>query len=206
MKKVEINLAKLLTYLKNYQCQHGYSPSYREMQNFLGLKSVNTVDYYINKLVERDLIRKNPLRKRAIDIVDASKMLKNSVEMTRLPLLGHIAGGTPILAECNLVETFSVSKNLFGVNDEELFMLKVIGDSMKDAGIANGDTIIAKVANTAEEGEIVVARTENGTTVKKFYREKNGYFRLQPQNALHFPIYSQYVEILGKVIAVLKRF
>lgn len=171
MKKSEVNLAKLLTYLKNYQCQHGYTPSYREMQSYLGLKSVNTVDYYINKLVERDLIRKNPLRKRAIEIVDDTKMLKNSMEMTRLPLLGKIAGGQPILAEENLIETYAISKNFFGT-EQDLFLLKVVGDSMKEGGIANGDTIIVKVQNTAEDGDIVVARVDSGTTVKKFYREK----------------------------------
>ncbi len=204
MKKSEVNLAKLLTYLKNYQCQHGYTPSYREMQNYLGLKSVNTVDYYINKLIERDLIRKNPLKKRAIEIVDETKMLKNSMEMVRLPLLGKIAGGQPIMAEENLIETYSISKNFFGT-EQDLFLLKVVGDSMKDAGISSGDTIIAKVQNTAEDGDIVVARLDSGTTVKKFYREKNGY-RLQPQNPLHFPIFAREVEILGKVIGVIKRF
>ncbi len=204
MKKSEVNLAKLLTYLKNYQCQHGYTPTYREMQSALNLKSVNTVDYYINKLIERNLIRKNPLKKRAIEILDETKMLKNSMEMVRLPLLGKIAGGQPILAEENLIETYSISKNFFGT-DQDLFLLKVVGDSMKDAGISNGDTIIAKVQNTADDGDIVVAKVESGTTVKKFYREKNGY-RLQPQNSLHFPIYVREVEILGKVIGVIKRF
>ncbi len=204
MKKSEVNLAKLLTYLKNYQCQHGYTPSYREMQSYLDLKSVNTVDYYINKLINRGLIRKNPLKKRAIEIVDETKMLKNSMEMVRLPLLGKIAGGQPIMAEENLIETYSISKNFFGT-DQDLFLLKVVGDSMKDAGISNGDTIIAKVQNTAEDGDIVVARLDSGTTVKKFYRERNG-FRLQPQNPLHFPIYTLELEILGKVIGVIKRF
>ena len=204
MKKSEVNLAKLLTYLKNYQCQHGYTPSYREMQSYLDLKSVNTVDYYINKLINRGLIRKNPLKKRAIEIVDETKMLKNSMEMVRLPLLGKIAGGQPIMAEENLIETYSISKNFFGT-DQDLFLLKVVGDSMKDAGISNGDTIIAKVQNTAEDGDIVVARLDSGTTVKKFYRERKG-FRLQPQNPLHFPIYTLELEILGKVIGVIKRF
>ncbi len=204
MKKSEVNLAKLLTYLKNYQCQHGYTPSYREMQSYLDLKSVNTVDYYINKLINRGLIRKNPLKKRAIEIVDETKMLKNSMEMVRLPLLGKIAGGQPIMAEENLIETYSISKNFFGT-DQDLFLLKVVGDSMKDAGISNGDTIIAKVQNTAEDGDIVVARLDSGTTVKKFYRERNG-FRLQPQNPLHFPIYTLELEILGKVIGVIKKF
>ena len=204
MKKSEINLAKLLTYLKNYQCQHGYTPSYREMEAYLGIKSVNTVDYYLNKLIDRGLIRKNPSKKRAIEIVDETKMLKNSMEMVRLPLLGKIAGGQPIMAEENLIETYSISKNFFGT-DQDLFLLKVVGDSMKDAGISNGDTIIAKVQNTADDGDIVVARLDSVTTVKKFYREKTGY-RLQPQNPLHFPIYTLEVEILGKVIGVIKRF
>lgn len=204
MKKVEVNLAKLLTYIKSYQYQHGYTPSYREMQNHLGLKSVNTVDYYINKLEERELIRKNAQRKRAIEIISDNGLSKDDMQMVRLPLLGKIAGGLPILAEENLIETYAVSKNLFGAS-EDLFMLKVVGDSMKDIGINNGDTIIAKVQNTAEDGDIVVAKLDSGTTVKKFYKEQNGY-RLQPQNPSHFPIYCKEVEILGKVLGVIKRF
>ena len=180
-------------------------PSYREMQTYLGLKSINTVDYYINKLVEREQLVKNPQRKRALEIVDPdTKNFKASMEFVNMPLLGKIAGGQPIMAEENLIENFAISKNFFGVNSD-LFMLKVVGDSMKDAGISSGDTIVAKVQNTAEEGEIVVAKIDTGTTVKRFYREKQG-FRLQPQNPLHFPIYCQKLDILGKVIAVIKRF
>lgn len=205
MKKVEVNIAKLLTYIKSYQAQHGFMPSYREMQTYLGLKSINTVDYYINKLVEREQLVKNPQRKRALEIVDPdTKNFKASMEFVNMPLLGKIAGGQPIMAEENLIENFAISKNFFGVNSD-LFMLKVVGDSMKDAGISSGDTIVAKVQNTAEEGEIIVAKIDTGTTVKRFYREKQG-FRLQPQNPLHFPIYCQKLDILGKVIAVIKRF
>lgn len=205
MKKCEVNIAKLLTFLQQYIGKNGYPPTYREIQAHLNIRSINTIKYYIDKLEERELIRRDPNKKRTLELTDSNAgRWKKNADLVKLPLLGHIAGGLPILAEENMEANYCISKEFFGT-EQDLFMLKVVGESMRDAGIADKDTIVAKVQNTAEDGDIVVARTESGTTVKKFYREKNGY-RLQPQNSSHFPIFVPSVEILGKVIAVIKLF
>lgn len=205
MKKSETNLTKLLAFIKDYFLSKGYAPNVREMGQNLGVSSTSTVVYYLKKLEQRGFIKRDANKNRAIEYMgDGSQELKNQYTMVKLPHIGKIAGGTPLLAEENLTEIYSVSQNLFGTN-QDIFMLTVVGDSMFDIGIDDGDTIVAKIQNTAENGDIVVAKTHNGTTVKKFFKEANC-FRLQPQNTSHLPIYVNEVEILGKVIAVIKRF
>ena len=205
MKKSEENLTKLLKYIKEYFLTKGYAPNIREMCTFLDVKSTCTVSYYLNKLEDRGFIKRTANKNRAIMYLGEDyQMIQNSFNMIKLPHLGNIAGGSPLLAEENLIETFNVSQNLFGTN-QDVFMLTVVGDSMKDIGIDHGDYVIAKIQNDAENGEIVVARTERGTTVKQFYREATC-IRLQPQNTSHMPMYVNSVEILGKVIACIKRF
>ncbi|MDD2445247.1 MAG: transcriptional repressor LexA [Clostridia bacterium] len=205
MKKIEANLIKILDFIKNNFLSKGYAPNIREMCAHIGVTSTSTVIYYLKKLEERGLIKRDYNKNRAIEYLgNDAQMVKNQYSMVNLPLVGKIAGGTPILAEENLVEIYSVSQNLFGTN-QEIFMLEVVGDSMADIGINDGDTVVAKVQNHAENGEIVVAKTHLGSTVKKFYKENNGY-RLQPQNASHLPMYLDDVEVLGKVIASIKRY
>ncbi|MDD3397859.1 MAG: transcriptional repressor LexA [Clostridia bacterium] len=205
MKKIEANLNKLLEYIKNNFLSKGYAPNVREMCNYLGVTSTSTVVYYLKKLEEKGLIKRDYNKNRAIEYLgNEAQMIRNQYSMVKLPFVGRIAGGAPLLAEENLIDLYSVSQNLFGTN-QDLFMLEVVGDSMTDVGINNGDTIVAKVQNQAENGEIVVARTHLGTTVKKFYKENNC-IRLQPQNSSHLPMFLDNVEILGKVIALIKRF
>lgn len=205
MKKSETNLMKLLAYIKNYFLTKGYSPNVREMGQYLDVSSTSTVVYYLKKLEERGFIKREANKNRAIEYIgEGSQELKNQYTMVNLPHIGKIAGGTPLLAEENLLDIYSVSQNLFGTN-QDIFMLTVVGDSMIDIGIDDGDTIVAKVQSTAENGDIIVAKIHTGTTVKKFYKEANCY-RLQPQNPSHMPIFTNDVEILGKVIAVIKRF
>lgn len=205
IRKSEANVDALLAYIKDYFLQKGYAPNVREMGEALSFSSTSTVVYYLKKLEDRGLIKRDKNKNRAIEYLgEGSQEIRNQFNMVRLPLLGNIAGGAPLLAEENTIETFSVSQNLFGTT-QDLFSLKVIGDSMIEVGIDNGDTIVVKIQNTAENGEIVVARTNQGTTVKKFYKEANC-FRLQPQNMSHLPIIVNEVEILGKVIAVIKKF
>jgi repressor LexA len=205
MKKIESNLIKILDFIKNNFLTKGYAPNIREMCAHIGVTSTSTVIYYLKKLEERGLIKRDYNKNRAIEYLgNDAQMVKNQYNMVNLPLVGKIAGGTPILAEENLIEIYSVSQNLFGTN-QDIFMLEVVGDSMVDIGINDGDTVVAKVQNHAENGEIVVAKTHLGTTVKKFYKENNCY-RLQPQNASHLPMYLDNVEILGKVIASIKRY
>lgn len=205
MKKIDKNLDKLLEFIKSNFLIKGYAPNIREMCDHLGVSSTSTIIYYLKKLEEKKLIRRDYNKNRAIEYLgNEAQMIKNQYSMVKLPFLGRIAGGTPLMAEENLIDIYSVSQNLFGTN-QELFMLEVVGDSMIDIGINDGDTIIAKVQNQAENGEIIVARTHLGTTVKKFYKENNC-VRLQPQNSSHLPMFLDNVEILGKVIALIKRF
>ena len=205
MKKIDKNLDKLLEFIKSNFLIKGYAPNIREMCDHLGVSSTSTIIYYLKKLEEKKLIRRDYNKNRAIEYLgNEAQMIKNQYSMVKLPFLGRIAGGTPLMAEENLIDIYSVSQNLFGTN-QELFMLEVVGDSMIDIGINDGDTIIAKVQSYAENGEIIVARTHLGTTVKKFYKENNC-VRLQPQNSSHLPMFLDNVEILGKVIALIKRF
>ncbi|MDD2227253.1 MAG: transcriptional repressor LexA [Clostridia bacterium] len=205
MKKIDEKLNKLIEFIRDNFLNKGYAPNVREMCKHLGVKSTSTIVYYLKKLEERGLIKRDFNKNRAIEYLGHdAQMVKNQFNMVKLPLLGRVAGGEPLLAEENLIDIFSVSQNFFGTN-QDLFMLEVVGDSMIEIGIDHGDTIVAKIQNYAENGEIVVARTHLGTTVKKFYKENNC-FRLQPQNISHLPMYFDEVEILGKVIAFIKRF
>lgn len=205
MKKIDRNLNKLLEFIKNNFLIKGYAPNIREMCNHLSVSSTSTVIYYLKKLEEKGLIRRDYNKNRAIEYLgNEAQIIKNQYSMIKLPFVGRIAGGTPLLAEENLIDLYSVSQNMFGTN-QDLFMLEVVGDSMIDIGINDGDTIVAKMQNHAENGEVIVAKTHLGTTVKKFYKENNC-IRLQPQNSSHLPMFLNNVEILGKVIASIKRF
>lgn len=203
MKQIEKKLSELLNFLKSYISNNGFPPSYREIGKSIGITSTNTIKYYIDKLEQRNLIARNDGKNRSIQILtdDFNQPIQAIVN---LPLLGNIAAGAPLLAETNLVENFTISKNLFGT-EQNLFMLKIVGDSMMEIGICNGDTVIAKVQNNADNGDIVVAMLESGATVKTFYKE-NGHIRLQPQNKSYLPIYEDNLKILGKVIGCLKRY
>lgn len=205
IKKSDINLKKLLNFIKDYFLAKGYAPNIREMGATLGFSSTSTVVYYLKKLEEKGLIKRDVNKNRAIEYLgDGCQYIKNQYNIVKLPLLGEIAGGIPLLSEENTNDVFAVSQNLFGTT-QDIFCLTVKGESMIDVGIGNGDIIVAKIQNTAENGEIVVARTQYGTTIKKFYKENNC-FRLQPQNMSFLPIIVDEVEILGKVIAVIKKF
>lgn len=205
VKKSDINVEKISNYIKEYFLEHGYAPNIREIGQAIGFSSTNTVIYYLKKLEKKGIIRRTLNKNRAIEYIgEGNQEIKNHLNLVRLPLLGNTAGGKPLLAEENVEEIFSVSPNLFGANDN-LFCLKVIGNSMIDVGIDDGDTIVVRSQNNANNGDIVVARTEQGTTVKKIYKEEN-FIRLQPQNISHLPIFVKEVEVIGKVIAVIKRF
>lgn len=197
---LEAQLKRLYTYIKEYVINNGYSPNVREMCVKMNVTSTSTISYYLKKLEEKNLISRKKGQKRAIELLgEAEQSIRNRNLILDIPYLGDVAGGNPILAEENAIDTFSISPNMFGVN-EKLFVLKVAGDSMIDAGILDGDFVVIQPKNTAENGEIVVVRTENGNTVKKFYKE-NKKIRLQPCNSSMQPFYFDNVEIIGKVIA-----
>lgn len=177
----------------------GYPPSVREICTAVGLSSPSTVQRYINSLEEKGYIVKGGSKKRAITLPKQ----ENEVEVMSVPVVGTVAAGQPILAEENIEEYFPLPMNYAGKKD--MFMLKVRGESMINAGILDGDYVIVESSDTARNGEIVVALLEDSATVKTFYKERDA-IRLQPENDALEPIISKDVKILGKVSGVFRKY
>ncbi len=174
----------------------GYPPTVRELCDKLNIASTSTVAYHLKKLEKLGKINRNEFKNRAIELSD--KSYANNIS---LPIVGTIAAGTPILAEENISDKIMVSDNLFsGTN---MFILKVKGDSMINIGIYNDDYVIISKQSIANNGEIVACLIDNEATVKRFYKE-NGYFRLQPENSYMRPIITDHLEILGKVVGLIR--
>lgn len=187
-------------FIKEFLIDNGYPPSVREIGQAVGLKSSSTVHAYLDQMQARGLIRKDPTKPRAIDLLDENPWSRT----ISLPLVGTVAAGVPILAEENIEEVFSFPASLLGTR-EDTFMLKVQGDSMINIGILDGDYIMVKQQHTANDGEVVVALVDGDTaTVKRFFREKDC-IRLQPENDSMEPFYEKDVQILGKVIGVYRQ-
>ncbi len=196
---------KVLDYVKEQIKREGYAPSVREICKALDLKSTSTVHGYLSRLEKKGLIQKAALKPRTLRIVDEQedeKPFYTSKEMVDVPIVGKVTAGLPILAVENIEDTFPLPIDFVG--NSETFMLRVRGDSMIDAGILDGDLVLVKKQNNAENGDIVVALIEDEATVKKFYKEKN-YIRLQPQNQFMQPIIVPTCTILGKVAGVFRK-
>lgn len=197
-KKMSSRQAMILKYIQKAIDDHGYPPSVREIGDAVGLKSSSTVHTHLVKLEKKGYIRRDPTKPRAIEIVD------DNSAVVRIPVIGRVAAGTPILAVENIEGTFPLPANFIGINGN-VFMLTTKGDSMINAGILNGDYLIVKQQQTAEDGNIVVALLDDEeATVKRFYREADC-IRLQPENDTYEPIRSKHVKILGKVIGVIRK-
>jgi len=198
---------KILDFVNRYQSEKGYPPSVREICKAVGFKSTSTVHAYIKKLEEEGQISKDATKPRALKVLDSSKRsLEGYIsdqEIDNIPVLGKITAGKPILAVENIEETFPVPVQY--LENATSFMLKVKGDSMINAGILDGDYIIVKQQNTADNGDMVVALIDDEATVKTFYKEKD-YFRLQPENPAYEPIIVKELSILGKVIGLFRKY
>lgn len=199
---------QLLQFIKEHLNNFGYPPTVREMCHAVKVSSTSTIAYYMQKLEQDGYIKKNPNKNRAIEIVDKSSNLtpitfSDTNDYIRIPLLGVVTAGQPILAVEQYDEYFMVSPNLF--HGEGLFMLTVSGESMINAGIFDGDKVVIKQTPYAENGEIVAAMIDGYSTIKRFYKE-NGAYRLQPENDSMQPIYTDHVEILGKVVGLVRKF
>lgn len=203
MKKIEDNLKKLMDYITEVVSVQGIVPSIREMCANIGVTSTSTVNYYLNILEERGYIKRSFNKNRSIELTDKSRQNLTPPNMKSVGLIGKVAAGIPIFAEENKVDNFMFSKNLF--NFENMFMLKVQGDSMIDASILDGDYVVVKQSQDAENGQIVVALVGDGATVKTFYKEKDG-IRLQPENPLYQPIISPDIQVLGIVVGLVRKF
>ncbi len=195
----------VLDYLKEMVYKRGYPPSVREVCDAVGLKSTSTVHNHLTNLEKKGFIKRDPTKPRAIEIMDypfQEQSIKK--QMVNVPIVGKVTAGEPILANENIEDVFPLPKD-FMETSEDLFILKVEGSSMINAGILSGDSVIVKKQNTAQNGDIVVALLEDDATVKRFYKEKKG-FRLQPENSEMEPLLVKEVTVLGKVIGLLRRF
>ena len=198
--KITDKQREILEYIKKTILKKGYPPAVREICEAVRLKSTSSVHSHLEQLEKNGYIRRDPTKPRTIEIIDDTFNLARR-EVVNVPLLGTVAAGAPILAQENIENYFPIPVEM--LPNKEIFMLKVKGDSMIDAGIYNGDRVIVAKADTARNGEIVVARVDDSATVKTFYKEK-GRFRLQPQNASMDPIILDEVQILGKVIGLFR--
>ena len=187
-------------YLKRYIIEFGYAPCVRDICEALNLKSTSTAHAHLTKLESKGYISRDPAKPRTIMILDGSTAKER---MVSVPVVGRVAAGTPITAVENIDEYLSLPYSLLG--SENVFILNVSGDSMIDAGIFDKDKIIAQKQDYAQNGDIVVALLEDEATVKRFFVEENR-VRLQPENDNYAPIYTKQLDILGKVIGVLRMF
>ena len=196
---------QILEYMKAEVREKGYPPSVREICEAVGLKSTSTVHGHLARLEKKGYIRRDPTTPRAIEILAEAphNPALPTRELVQVPIVGNITAGTPILAVENIEDTFPVPVDY--VHNDTVFMLKVRGDSMIEAGIFDKDLILVRQQSNASNGDIVVALIEDYATVKTIFREKD-IVHLQPQNAAMNPIIVRYVTILGKVIGLFRKF
>ena len=202
----------ILKFIEKELNENGYPPSVREIGKAVGLKSTATVHAYLGKLEEAGFISRKNKKGRTLQLLKGGKAYKpqqdeeknvyTGKEMVEVPVVGRITAGAPILAVENITDSFPIPLDFIG--NSECFMLTVRGESMIEAGIMDGDYILVKKQNTAENGQIVVALIEDEATVKTFYKEKD-HIRLQPENSTMDPIIVPNCEILGKVAGVFRK-
>jgi len=198
----------ILDYLRGFVDEHGYPPTVREIGEAVGLRSPSTVHAHLAQLERAGLLRRDPTKPRALELTDRRREVDESpADVHRLPLVGEIAAGGPLLAEENIEDYVAVPEPLSRGGEE--FLLRVKGDSMVNAGILDGDFVVVQRRQDARNGEIVVAlagddESADEATVKRFFRE-DGRVRLQPENDALKPIYADHVQILGKVIGVFRQ-
>jgi repressor LexA len=200
---VELSLTKrqqeIFDFIKRYSAKHGYPPTVRDIGKAIGLTSSSTVHAHLANLEKQGVLRRDPTKPRAMEILDKAK---RAVVPAGLPLVGRVAAGQPLLAEENIEEYVEVPQIAGG--DEGEYVLKVQGDSMKNAGILEGDYVVVHSTETAQNGEIVVALLGEEATVKRFFKEAD-HVRLQPENEALEPILTRDVQVLGRVVGVFRR-
>jgi repressor LexA len=199
---------EIWNYLVEYVDGHGYPPTVREIGERVGLASPSTVHAHLANLERAGLLRRDPTKPRALELIGRERRepepaAAEALAAVRLPLVGEIAAGGPLLADENIADYLTMPSSTKGD-----FLLRVKGDSMIEAGILDGDLVIVQTAQDARNGEIVVAlagqdESADEATVKTFYREE-GRIRLQPENAALLPIYPEHVQLLGRVVGVFR--
>lgn len=210
-RKISKRQQQIYDFIRSYQKEKGYPPSVREMAAAVGLSSPSTVHAHLSALEDLGLIKRDATKPRALEVFNSDGSSCAVAETERpasrgtvsLPLVGRVAAGLPILAEQNIEDTFTLPTEI--ATDSSSFMLEVHGESMINVGIYNGDYIVVREQKSAMNGEIVVALIDGEATVKTFYKEQ-GRVRLQPENDTMEPIYAENPTILGKVVALMRRF
>ncbi|MCC3381095.1 transcriptional repressor LexA [Paenibacillus farraposensis] len=207
MSKISSRQQAILEFIRNEVRLKGYPPSVREIGEAVGLASSSTVHGHLDRLEKKGLIRRDPTKPRAIELLgqdeaDNSNLINYSI--SRVPVVGKVTAGLPITATENIEDYFPLPQHFVG--EDKIFMLSVVGESMIEAGIADGDYVIVRQQQTADNGDIVVAMTdEDEATVKTFYKEKD-HIRLQPENPAFEPLRLTHVSILGKVVGLFRDF
>ncbi|KRG10073.1 transcriptional repressor LexA [Staphylococcus sp. NAM3COL9] len=205
MRELTKRQSEIFEYIKQTVHLKGYPPSVREIGEAVGLASSSTVHGHLSRLEEKGYIRRDPTKPRAIEIVsDQLGDTLNMEETIHVPVIGKVTAGIPITAVENVEEYFPLPEHFTSTHNSDIFILNVVGDSMIEAGILDGDKVIVRSQTIAENGDIIVAMTEeNEATVKRFYKEKTRY-RLQPENSTMEPIYLEHVTVLGKVVGLFR--
>ena len=205
---VDLKLTKrqqeIFEFIKRYSSEHGYPPTVRDIGKAIGLTSSSTVHAHLANLEKVGLLRRDPTKPRAIEMLDKAVDAAKSVVsgQSGLPLVGRVAAGAPVLAEENIEEYIDVPEIAGG--DAGEYVLRVHGESMKNAGILEGDFVVVRPQDFADDGEIVVALVGEEATVKRFFKESD-HIRLQPENEAMDPIRVREVQILGRVVGVCRR-
>jgi len=194
------NQQRILDYIKAEIQAKGYPPSVREIANAVGLKSTSTVHGHLRRLEKRGLLHRDAMKPRAMEVTGDPNFIRNST--TAVPVVGHVQAGVPILAEQNLEDYVAIPDVMLGKGNH--FILRVHGESMIEAGIMDGDYIIVRQQAEAANGDMVVAMIDDSATVKRFFKEADGTYRLQPENASMQPIYTKELTILGEVVSLFR--
>jgi len=193
---------EIFDFIKSYSARFGYPPTVRDIGKAVGLASSSTVHAHLANLEKLGLLRRDPTKPRAIEMLDrAVEQVRSIVRPDGLPLVGQVAAGSPVLAEENIEEYVAVPPLAGG--DEGEFVLRVRGESMIDAGILPDDYVVVRPQETAQDGEIIVALVGEEATVKRFFREQD-HIRLQPENSSMEPIRSRDVRVLGRVVGLFR--
>jgi repressor LexA len=200
---------EIFDFIKRYSAKHGYPPTVRDIGKAVGLASSSTVHAHLANLEKVGLLRRDPSKPRALELLDrvtgsvedAIGNVRNLVQGPGLPLVGQVAAGSPVLAEENIEDYVQVPPLAGGETGE--YVLRVRGESMKDAGILGGDYVVVRPQDSASDGEIVVALVGEEATVKRFFKEDD-HIRLQPENSTMEPIRSKDVRVLGRVVGLFR--
>jgi len=193
---------EVFNFLKNQIRRKGYPPTVREICDAVNLSSTSTVHAHLETLERKGYIRRSPTKNRSIEILE-DNFYGFSDNVVNVPIVGQVTAGAPILAQENIEGSFPIPVDY--IPNNQTFILHIKGDSMIDAGIHDRDLIVVSQQNDADNGDIVVALIDDTATVKTFYRENNGFIRLQPANEAYQPILVKDCEILGKVVGLYRR-